>query len=809
MKKNNPVLIVEHCQSGLAPIQESTTITKSTSKYILGGTFTEFDIKNRNDRIYTAEKFLPHLDELLEKKKATGIIYGEFDHPDVFDTSLARVSHKVESLTFDQANNRIVGEIQLLSTHWGKEARALVDDDCPIFISSRAAGITESDGTVTLKKLFTYDAVADPGFSNAKMELKSMNESYGFNENVNFRLYDIADESKFNELIMENNNNQFVTKNEMVEYSNYLTEQIESVSKSLADKAKGEKEVQEILNMSELLENLQGQQEKVGKYLDYLANKVQFVITENEELKTKSSNLETTNERLVEYSNYLAENLDKNITYAEYLAENLEKNISYSEYIAENLDKSIEFSEYIAENVDKSIEFSDYLAENLEKTIDYSEYIAENLDKNICYSEYLAENLDKDIQYSEYLAENIDKNIAYSDYLAEHLDNNIRYSEYIAENVSDSQAYQNYLAESLDKTIEAVKGNKLFEGTEDVVDFKPNNVEQYYDDEPVANVVEPVETPAEEIAETPGEEAPVEAPVEAPTEELPVDGDIVEEPIAAVEEPSAEGIPTTLIGQPGSVGDQTGTVIADANEEGIIVLKLDKDGDLGTAGEEVEILEEKLTIITEEIETTETETTETETEEETETAEETETTEVEEDNTNIVIDNDVNISEQIQNLIEETKKRKVAEEDQPHFFEFLTEKSKQNFRDLSDDDKEQVKVAINESEYYSESDVLVIMNNALAVQKTFEESLIENMPEDLRPVYESLEDKFKTSLISQARMYPTLDTEVKMEAFWRSREMERYTKVKENKQVLNEAKMIDNSKLSDDQIDSFLGRMNS
>jgi hypothetical protein len=146
------VLIVENSINGLKKINEA--VTKSGKRqYILGGIFTEFNVKNRNERIYQADKFLPHLEELLERKKTLGVVYGEFDHPDVFDTSLGRVSHTVESAFFVKDKNRVDGEIRLLNTHWGKEAQSLIDDDCPIFVSSRAAGITESNGEVTIKKL--------------------------------------------------------------------------------------------------------------------------------------------------------------------------------------------------------------------------------------------------------------------------------------------------------------------------------------------------------------------------------------------------------------------------------------------------------------------------------------------------------------------------------------------------------------------------------------------------------------------------------------------------------------------------------
>jgi hypothetical protein len=76
--------------------------------------------------------------------------------------------HIITKAEFVSEKNLVAGEIKLLSTYWGKESKALIDDGCPIFVSSRAAGITESDGSVSLKKLFTYDIVADPGFASAK-----------------------------------------------------------------------------------------------------------------------------------------------------------------------------------------------------------------------------------------------------------------------------------------------------------------------------------------------------------------------------------------------------------------------------------------------------------------------------------------------------------------------------------------------------------------------------------------------------------------------------------------------------------------
>ncbi|MCK9477616.1 MAG: hypothetical protein M0R46_17000, partial [Candidatus Muirbacterium halophilum] len=96
---------------------------KGRKIYRLNGIFTEFDVMNRNERVYTADRFLPHLNELMERKRTLGAVYGEFDHPDVFDTSLKYISHSIENAYYNQNENRIDGEIRLLNTKWGQEAQ--------------------------------------------------------------------------------------------------------------------------------------------------------------------------------------------------------------------------------------------------------------------------------------------------------------------------------------------------------------------------------------------------------------------------------------------------------------------------------------------------------------------------------------------------------------------------------------------------------------------------------------------------------------------------------------------------------------
>ena len=709
-----PILIVENNAN---PLKENVTISGGKKDYVLGGIFTEFDVKNRNERIYTASKFLPCLNELNERIQTMGVVYGEFDHPDVFDTSLSRASHIIRGAKYIKESNRVEGEIKLLNTYWGKEAKSLVDDGCPVFVSSRAAGVTESDGTVTLKKLFTYDIVADPGFGSARM--KSINESFGFDNTTNFRIYEMSDESKINDLF-NMNNKDYVTKQQLSDYSKYLVNEIASTKKAAQTALKtGNLNPKKLEQLLEYYEELNKTNSQMVKYLDYLAEKVQIVVNENSSLKTTTEKLISHNDYLAEnlekainYSEYVAESVDKNISYTKYLAENLDKNISYSEYVAENVDKNIEYSNYLAENLDKNIAYSEYVAENLDKNIAYSEYLAENLDKNIAYSEYIAENLDKNIAYSEYIAENLDSSIAYSEYLAEHVEGNIAYSEYIAENLDDNIAYSEYLAENLDKTVsyagmisEKLNDGKIFESSNSTIlpTLEDAGFELVYDNDTLKVTMGGEETSYSQV-------------------EMPEVQEMPKAQMPQVEEESKE-MPEAEM------------------------------------PEEVEFTGES----------------------------------------------DSQLSQQIDLLIQEARKRKVSETNELHFLKFLNKSQVNSFYNLTNEEQEQVKLYINERSYFTGSEVLTLIQEALSAKnESLEEKLIRLMPDNIKPVWSELSDSSKKSILSQARLYPELTNESKIENFWLTRSL--LKKQPSTKKLVSHNSLIQEDKLSKEEMQSIMER---
>jgi len=464
MSLNNEFVLV------LEKSSQNLKTEKTGNDYFLEGIAAVFGKENSNQRIYEEKEYLPHLEYLKEKINQKRLV-GEFDHPKEFDVSLKNISHLVEELNYDQKDRTLRIKVRLLDTPAGKIAKSLVDAGIPVSISSRAAGNVLENKKVQIKKIFTYDLVADPGFENAQLDrvyesfgvnmneknktesvlngLPLINESFGLENDSNFKIYRIKDQEKIQKLldrepnkttsIMENN---FVTADEMNGYSKLIKKELDGIKSSI-DSIKSVKEAAKPVSSSSSLEE---RVIKLEKYADYLAENLEASIKYGEYL---AENLEDT----VSYAKYLAENLDKSISYGKYLAEHLDNNISYAEYIAENVDSSLTAVKTLSEKVDQSIAYSEYVGENLDKNIRYSEYLAENLDKNISYSEYLAENVDKNISYSEYLAENLDKGLAYSEYLAENLDKNISYSEYLAENLDKGLAYSDYLGENLDKTV--------------------------------------------------------------------------------------------------------------------------------------------------------------------------------------------------------------------------------------------------------------------------------------------------------------------------------------------------------------------
>jgi hypothetical protein len=403
-------------------------ISKDGDDVILQGIFAQFGVVNNNDRIYEESEYLPHL-EYLNKKISSNRLLGELDHPEKFDISLSKVSHVIESLEYDKQKRQLSGRVKLLDTPAGRIAKDLVKAGVPISISSRAAGLVESNKKVKIKKIFTYDLVADPGFENAV--LNRINESLGIHSDL-IAIYEMGEETNgfINEETPDTNakttheNMEFVTPAELNAYSLIVKEEIEKIHTKFASLNEGN----DSSAINEKIEQLSNSVGTMQTYLDYLAN---------------------TTDKTIRYTEYVAEKLDQVIGYTQYVAKTLDESIAYTEHVAEKTDMNIQYTEYLKEQVEKGIAYSEYLKECLEQTVDYTEYIAEKADQGIQYSEHVAEKAEKGIEYAEYLGEKMTETQSYMDYLKESLNKGISYTEYVAE---QTQAVADYAEFTVNET---------------------------------------------------------------------------------------------------------------------------------------------------------------------------------------------------------------------------------------------------------------------------------------------------------------------------------------------------------------------
>ena len=393
MNNNNVLMILERSGSNLE-------VNKSNSEYVLEGIFAQFGVENNNHRIYEEKEYLPHLD-YLKKKISENRLLGELDHPDKFDISLQKVSHLIEDVKYDPKKRQIIGRIKLLDTPSGQIAKNLVDTGVPISISSRAAGVVGENKKVQIKRIFTYDLVADPGFENAQM--KKINESFGFsNEDEDIAIYDMGSDYQIPSFLESVNSEEIYTETpekteqkmenkdvvsveEMNKYSLVLKQEIEKINSRLDKLAESTDKDEKISALTEELNNLR-------KYTNYLA---------------KSQN------NAIAHQNYVAEKADQGIQYLEHVAEKADRGIQYSEMIAENQTNSNKYvTEHIAQKLDEAIRYGEYLAGKINETVAYAKYVAEHTDNSIRYGEYLSENATSKedfknlTEYAEYMFEN-------------------------------------------------------------------------------------------------------------------------------------------------------------------------------------------------------------------------------------------------------------------------------------------------------------------------------------------------------------------------------------------------------------------
>jgi hypothetical protein len=439
---NKYLLVVERSESQLA-------ITKTNEKYVLEGVFTEIGVKNNNNRIYDEKEVLPHINDLKKLCEGNKLL-GELDHPKSFDISLKNASHVIEDLYYDKDKKQVVGRIRLLNTDAGKNAMALVDAGVPLHISSRAAGVVENNGHVKIKKMFTYDLVANPGFSNA--ELKRVNESFGLSDDDNLQLFEVpwtisSDEKINTNEIKENkemDNSKYISIEDFNQYTKLVKNEFEALKSKLQESGKSSSD-------ASLSEGLIKYTESIAKQVNNLQDVINKV---NESV-----------EGLVSHNDYIIENLEKVKDYAELIGVRSNQGINYTEKLTESVDQVIEYIKMVAEKTDQGIEFTKMVAEKTDQGIEFMKYVSEETSNRWSYQTEINEQLDKVISHNDYIVEGFDS-IA-------------RYSEYGVKETEKLQSFVDYTIKTLNENLSKISTEKVKEPikTEDpYISAKPTSI---------------------------------------------------------------------------------------------------------------------------------------------------------------------------------------------------------------------------------------------------------------------------------------------------------------------------------------------
>ena len=422
MSNNKYLLVLERSEGNL-------TASKDGDKYVLEGVFTEIGVKNKNNRIYDERELMPHINELKEKLKGNKLL-GELDHPKSFDISLKNASHVIEDINFDPSTKKVMGRIRLLNTDAGKQAMALVDAGVPLHISSRAAGVVENDGHVKIKKMFTYDLVADPGFANA--ELKRVNEAYGFDDDT-ISIYETN-------IDLQLENSEKTIEDAATTIIEKAVPNTEDTNTSITEKTNNAMDPKKYITV-----------EDFNEYTKIVKN--EFTKLEKSLTESKSNETASVNEGLVKYTETVAKRVNQVQEYIERLAESVDGLISHNDYIIENLEKVKNYAELIGEKTNQGINYGEKLAESVDHLIEYTRLVAEKADQGIEFTKYVANESNNRWNYQTYMNEQLDNVISHNDYIVEGTSSVIEYTEYLKEQTENLSNYMNHIVEQINEGI--------------------------------------------------------------------------------------------------------------------------------------------------------------------------------------------------------------------------------------------------------------------------------------------------------------------------------------------------------------------
>jgi len=151
-------------------LKEDVTPDGRPGKLFVKGVIQRADTLNQNGRIYPRDILFREIEnykKAVVERRATG----ELDHADDPVVNLKNVSHLITDVWTE--GNVVYGKIEILPTPMGNIARALIESNVKIGISSRALGSVRGQNDADVVQddlhLMCFDLVSEPSTPGAFM----------------------------------------------------------------------------------------------------------------------------------------------------------------------------------------------------------------------------------------------------------------------------------------------------------------------------------------------------------------------------------------------------------------------------------------------------------------------------------------------------------------------------------------------------------------------------------------------------------------------------------------------------------------
>lgn len=396
---------------------------EDANPYMFTGPCADFDEQNDNDRLYSKEDYLEHVNTYLKDEINENALLGELDHNEDYMVSMKNISHMIKDLWFDEESGQVMIKIFLLDTRDGKDARAIADAGAPIYISSRASGYIDDAGNVTLEKIYTYDIVYRPGFKNAKLQPVAESISKKFTKKGRaVALYEFRGEGN------DNNGSSTINKSnsDSDDMEKYATkEDLQSLQESLDKYTKG---------LGTTLDNFKASmlnQINEAKTLHLKSGKQNFkAINENGGLGGEENNQANStapdvngnggaNEPKQDDDDSLEKNQAQNAEFkakmeelegmVNSLADEKEGLLDYIQSMTDRVNGQGDYMNTVSAFCNKLADMMDGITDKVNGVTDYSETIAERVNDITDFADMTATRVNQIHEYSEKIAENQNK----------------------------------------------------------------------------------------------------------------------------------------------------------------------------------------------------------------------------------------------------------------------------------------------------------------------------------------------------------------------------------------------------------------